>query len=125
MAKSSKRPIDLGIFHSRLPIGAWVSIVHRITGIVLVVLFPLVFFLFERSLTPDGFADLVANLGHPAAKLAVVVLTWLFAQHFYSGIRHLLLDIDVGIDRQGGRMGALAVFATSIATTVLVTLAWL
>lgn len=120
-----KRPVDLGIFHSRLPVGAWVSILHRITGVILVLLFPAAFFLFEHSLTPGGFRELASVLDGPGARALLLVLVWVFAQHFFAGIRHLLLDADIGIERSGGRRGAFAVFIASALTAAIAGAAWL
>jgi succinate dehydrogenase / fumarate reductase cytochrome b subunit len=42
-----------------------------------------------------------------------------FALHFFAGIRHLLLDIDVGIDRPSARRSAwLVVGVTALVVVV-------
>lgn len=116
---NKKRPTDLGLLHSRLPIGALTSISHRISGILLVVLFPLGFILLNRSLTSEAqFADVRVWIHSGAGRVAVVLGLWLFAQHFYAGIRHLLQDIDIGIEREGAQRGAYFVWLASSATAL-------
>lgn len=117
---NKKRPTDHGLLHSRLPIGAMTSISHRISGVLLVVLFPLGFVLLNRSLASEAqFADARAWIHSGAGRAAVVAGLWLFAQHFYAGIRHLLQDIDIGIEREGGRRGAYLVWLASVITALL------
>lgn len=125
MRKSRTRPVDLGVFHSRLPVGAWVSILHRISGIMLVLIFPFAYYAFQRSLEPRGFHEMLAVLRTTPFRLVLLVTVAIFAQHFFAGIRHLMLDIDVGIERRQGRIGALAVFVATGFTVAVAIVAWL
>jgi succinate dehydrogenase / fumarate reductase cytochrome b subunit len=45
---------------------------------------------------------------------------WSYAHHFCAGIRYLLLDLHVGIDRIPARQSAAAVIVASLALTVVV-----
>ena len=120
MGNNYKRPVDHGIFSMRLPIGGWVSILHRITGVMLVTLLPLVFYLFQLSLLSLADFDRVVRFLHTyPVRMVLVALIWLFVQHFYSGVRHLLLDIDVGIARKAGHSSARWVLGASLATTLM------
>lgn len=104
---SKKRPINLDLLHIRLPIGGVVSILHRITGVLLVLALPLVFLLLQQSLhSPESFAQVVALLSSLAARGLLFVVAILLGHHFLAGVRHLLLDLDLGISRRGGRLGA-------------------
>jgi succinate dehydrogenase / fumarate reductase cytochrome b subunit len=53
-------------------------------------------------------------------RIAVLVLVWLLAQHFWSGIRHLLLDLDIGIELAAARRGAWLVFAAALITLMVI-----
>jgi succinate dehydrogenase cytochrome b subunit len=120
MEKNKKRPVYLNLFKIRLPVGGVVSILHRVTGVLLVLVLPLAIYMLQRSLQdPAAFRDITARLGAPAGKFALLIVVWIFAQHFFSGIRHLLLDIDVGIDKAAARRGAWLTFAASLAVAVL------
>ncbi|MHB8534647.1 MAG: succinate dehydrogenase, cytochrome b556 subunit [Sulfuricaulis sp.] len=120
MANNKKRPVDLNLFKIRLPVSGIVSIVHRVTGVLLVLLLPFSIYMLQRSLQdPAAFRDIAARLGTPAGRFALLIIVWVLAQHFFSGIRHLLLDIDVGIEIVAARRGAWLTFAASLLVVVL------
>jgi len=120
MEKNKKRPVYLNLFKIRLPVGGIVSILHRVTGVLLVLLLPFAIYMLQRSLhDPVAFMDITAHLGTPLGRFAVLIVVWLFAQHFFSGVRHLLLDIDVGIDRAKARRGAWLTFVGSLSVVLL------
>ena len=110
--KSHKRPKNLDLLHIRLPIGGVVSILHRVSGVLLVLALPFAFLLLQQSLQgPEGFAQVVAKLNTLSARVLVFIITILLAHHFLAGVRHLLLDLDVGISRSSSRLGAWLVLA--------------
>lgn len=123
---NAKRPRNLGVFHMRLPIGAWVSIVHRMTGVLLVLAIPALLYGLTLSLTSaTDFTRVVALMHRPTAHLISALMLWVFAQHFFSGIRHLLLDLDIGVDRRAARRSAAAVFvAAPIVALLLASALW-
>lgn len=118
--KNKKRPKYLNLFRIRLPIGGVVSILHRITGVLLVLALPLAFLLLQESLrSPESFAQVVALLRSLPARVFLLLAMALLAHHFLAGVRHLLLDLDVGISRRGSSLGAWLVLA-SVTSVVLV-----
>jgi succinate dehydrogenase cytochrome b subunit len=120
MDKNKNRPVYLNLLKIRLPVGGVVSILHRVTGAVLVLLLPFAIYMLQRSLQdPLAFMDIVARLGTPAGHIALLITVWIFSQHFFSGIRHLLLDIDIGINKTAARRGAWLTFAASLSVAVL------
>lgn len=124
MKKRRTVPVDLGIFHSRLPVGALVSILHRISGIVLVLVFPFAYYGFQRSLEPQGFVEIISRLESIPLRLVVLVIVGVFALHFFAGIRHLLLDMDIGIELRHARIGAFTVFIATAVVIVTAFIAW-
>jgi len=56
----------------------------------------------------------------PLVKLAALVLVWSYSHHFCAGIRYLLLDLHIGIDRIPARQSAAVVMVASLVLTVLV-----
>ena len=118
--KNNKRPKNLDLLHIRLPVGGVVSILHRVSGVLLVLALPLVFLLLQQSLrSPEGYAQAVALLGSLVVRTLLLIAMILLAHHFLAGLRHLLLDLDIGISRRGGRLGAWLVLA-GVAGAVLV-----
>jgi succinate dehydrogenase / fumarate reductase, cytochrome b subunit len=110
--KKYKRPKNLDLLHIRLPIGGVVSILHRVSGVLLVLVLPLAFLFLQQSLhSPVSFAQVVARLSSLPARVFLAFITILLVHHFLAGIRHLLLDLDVGIGRSGSRLSAWLVLA--------------
>ena len=107
------------MFEIRLPLPGWVSILHRISGALLV--FPFVawlLFLLDASLASEqGFERSRAYLELPLVKLGMLLFVWAYAHHFCAGIRFLLLDINRGIELRQARLSSLLVLAASLALT--------
>lgn len=121
MEHISKRPVYLNLFKIRLPIGGVVSILHRVTGVFLVLLLPPAIYLLQRSLQDAAtFEQTVRILGSLPGRALLLIVTWMFVEHLYSGIRHLLLDIDIGIERTTARRTAWLTLFVSIVTVLLI-----
>ena len=121
MDKNKKRPVHLNLFVIRLPVTGVVSILHRLTGVLLVLAFPVFLYLLQQSLRdPAGFADVRELLRSPMGRALSLLALWLVAQHFFSGFRHLLLDLDIGIERSQARVGSWLVFVASGVTVLVV-----
>lgn len=117
----SGRPVYLNLFKIRQPIGAIASIVHRVSGVVLALALAPALYLLERSVaSPEGYADIAAWFGSGVGRVVVLASVWLFTQHLLSGIRALLLDIDIGADLRPARAMAWATFVGSVLVTLLV-----
>ena len=118
--KSKKRPKNLDLLHIHLPIGGFVSILHRVTGVLLVLALPLAFLLLQKSLQgPEDFTQVVALLSTLPARALLLFVTILLVHHFLAGVRHLLLDLDVGIGRSGGQLGAWLVLGGVLGATLI------
>jgi succinate dehydrogenase / fumarate reductase cytochrome b subunit len=125
MGQKRTRPLSLGIFHMRLPVSGWVSIFHRVTGVLLVLALPAVLYLLQQSLaSADRFDHLASWFAGPVGRVVSLLLAWLFIQHLLSGIRHLLLDLDIGIEREAARASAVVVFVMGVVLTLLLAFAW-
>jgi succinate dehydrogenase / fumarate reductase, cytochrome b subunit len=107
------------LFEIRLPLPGWVSILHRVSGALLV--FPFVawlLYLLDASLASEqGFERSKAYLQLPLAKLGMLVFIWCYAHHFCAGIRFLLLDINRGIELRQARLSSVLVLVISLALT--------
>lgn len=120
METVKKRPVYLNLLKIRLPIGGVASIAHRITGVLLVLLLPIAIYLLALSLESlAGFHKVVSFLTSVSGRIIVLVSVWLFAQHFFSGIRHLLLDINIGVEKDTARVGAWLTFLAAGVTLIV------
>lgn len=107
------------LFEIRLPLPGWVSILHRVSGVLLFAAMVWLLYMLDRSLSsPDGFEAIRAYLSLVPVKLALLVLVWSYCHHFCAGIRYLLLDLHKGIDLRSARMTSVAVFIVSLLLTI-------
>jgi succinate dehydrogenase / fumarate reductase, cytochrome b subunit len=117
---TKKRPVYLNLLQIKLPIGGVVSIIHRITGFVMVLLIPYALYLLEASLeSPIRFEQARASLASGVGRIALLVALWVLIQHFYTGLRHLFMDIDIGIELRSARRTAWLTLAASIVTVAI------
>lgn len=120
MPATNERPVFLDLLRIRLPVGGLVSILHRITGTLLILLLPWLLYGLQRSLASVAdYAVLVAFFKTATGRLSVLALVWLCAQHFFSGLRHLLLDLDVGTEKSAARRSAWFTFVAAGLTTAV------
>ena len=107
----------------RLPLAGFISILHRISGFLLFLALPFIIYLLDESLmSEDTFAYLSTFLAPWYAKLILLVLAWGYLHHFCAGIRHLVMDVHIGLDKDSARQSAVIVFAVSLPLTLLVAL---
>jgi succinate dehydrogenase / fumarate reductase cytochrome b subunit len=108
------------LFEIRLPLPGWVSILHRISGALLV--FPLVawlLFLLDASLSSEADFEKIRTyyLQLPLVKCGLLVFIWAYCHHLCAGIRFLLLDLNRGIELRQARASSLVVLVASLALT--------
>ena len=120
------RPKHLDLTKIRLPLPALVSIMHRVSGVVLFLFIPVLLWLWQESLTsPQSFGALKTVVSQPVMKIVLLGVLWGYLHHLCAGIRHLALDLDLGTELGAARASSKAVLAVSIGLTVVVgVLAW-
>ena len=110
------------LFEIRLPVPGWVSILHRISGALLVVPFAAwALYILDTSLESEhGFDAIARYFQLPLVKLGMLLFVWAYCHHFCAGIRYLLLDLDIGIELKAARATSWAVIAVGLLLTVLI-----
>ena len=115
------RPFFLNLLRIEFPVGAITSIGHRISGVVLALCAPVLIYLFDASLrSAEDYEWVGALLDTVPAKGLALVMFWTFAHHFFAGIRHLLMDVDVGSSLPVARLSAWLVNVASVSIALLV-----
>ncbi|HEX6638778.1 MAG TPA: succinate dehydrogenase, cytochrome b556 subunit [Steroidobacteraceae bacterium] len=109
------------LFQIRLPVPGLVSILHRISGALLVLPFAAwALYLLDASLRSEsGFEAIRSYFQLPLVKLGMLLFIWAYCHHFCAGIRYLLLDIDVGIELRPARISSFVVLLVSLALTAI------
>jgi len=115
-----KRPKNLDLTTIRLPLAGKVSILHRVSGAGLFLFLPVLLWLFSASVgSVETFATFKSIASSLPAKVILAGLLWAFVHHFCAGVRFLLLDVHVGIEKEASRKSAAVVFAVSIPLTLI------
>lgn len=109
------------LFSYRLPLAGRASILHRVSGALLFLCLPLILVpLFAASVTsPESYAAISAWTSNPLCKLVLLVLIWGYMHHFCAGIRYLILDLHIGMDKVNAQKSAGVVFGVSLALTLV------
>lgn len=120
MSIKKQRPKNLDLTTIKLPLPGKVSILHRVSGAGLFLCLPLILWLFSASVnSPETFATFKSIFSSLPAKVILAGLIWAYIHHFCAGIRFLLLDLHVGIEKEAARKSAAVVFAVSIPLTLI------
>lgn len=117
---NSKRPVNLDITTIKLPLPAYASILHRVSGVILFV--GIAFLLYGLDLSLDsreGFEQLKSCLQGPIARFIAWGLLSALAYHLVAGIKHLLMDIGIGEGKESSVVGARLTIAVSAVLIVL------
>ena len=115
-----KRPINLNLLTIHFPIPAIVSILHRVSGVFLFLLFPVLLWMFSLSLSSEqSFTKLQDFLSSPLIKVLVWLVLAPLCYHLVAGIRHLLMDMHIGEELKSGRRGAKLTILVSIILVAL------
>ena len=124
-----KRPGTMRLMDAtqyRLPPAGWVSILHRVSGLVLIILMPFVIWMFDTSLSSEvtftqftaAFAGGIGFVPAFVVKLAALALIWGFLQHFCAGVRHLYMDFTHSVTKEFGRVSALVAMGAAAVLTI-------
>ena len=118
--KTRPKYYDLNLAH--LPPPGLVSIFHRVSGALLFFpIRPVILYLLHDTLVSEArFERWHDFFTHRAVKLVVIGAAWLYAHHFFAGIRYLLLDLHIGIEKVPARTSALAVLALGVLAAIAI-----
>lgn len=107
MTTKAHRPLYLNLIEIKLPIPGIASIGHRISGVLLILTIPFAAILFSKSLSgPEGYAQVLTILEMGIVKLVIFFLLWGLIHHLFAGIRYLLLDVDIGLEKEHAHKSA-------------------
>jgi succinate dehydrogenase / fumarate reductase cytochrome b subunit len=106
----------------RLPAPGVASILHRISGVALFVLLPLLLGLLQMSLKSEAGFDAFRTFvwGNFLSKLVLIGLLWAIIYHTLAGVRHMIQDKNMWLDLAMSTKTAIGTIAASIVLTLLV-----
>ncbi len=119
---NKKQPVYLNLFKIKLPLPGIVSLLHRVTGVILFLAIPFSIYLLQLSMHDEAdFQRAVNLLNHPLILLFEVMIFAALIYHFFAGIRFLLMDIDIGEDKRPAEISSWMVLgATTFSTLIFI-----
>jgi len=111
----------------RLPPAGIVSILHRVSGVLMFLLMPFIIWMFDTSLTSDisysqfhaAFVGGIGFLPGWFVKLVALALIWAYLHHVIAGVRHLWMDATHAVTKEFGHNSALATLVLSVLLTLV------
>jgi len=116
---NKKRPKHLALHLIKLPLPGIVSILHRVSGLLLFLALPLLLLMLQYSLrSTETYTQLTGVLSYPLIKLMLIGLLWSFLHHFCAGLRYMAVDLHLVRDLAQARNSSKLVMVVSLALTV-------
>jgi len=113
----------------RLPAAGWVSILHRVSGVLMFVLLPFIIWMFDTSVSSEysfaRFRSVFNNGVGPLVpgwfvKLVALSLIWAYLHHFIAGLRHLWMDVShKAVTQEFGATSAMVTWISAVVLTVV------
>lgn len=110
-AVKSNRPVNLSMgqvleVNLKSPV-AIASILHRLSGVIVFLLVPVLLWLLDKSLSsPEGFAQVQEIFNGFFVRFIVWVFVAGLIYHFIAGVKHLLANLGFAEELQSGRIAA-------------------
>jgi len=111
----------------RLPPAGIVSILHRVSGVVMFLLLPFIIWMFDTSISSEisferfksAFNSGMGFVPGVLVKLVALALIWAYLHHFIAGLRHLWMDVShAAVTKEFGQSSAIVTLALSILLTI-------
>ncbi len=119
--KTEARPIYQAVLKYRYPVMAIASVLHRISGVILFFLIPILLWALAQSLVSnDGFQAIHSSLSSPLAITLIWICLAALIYHLLAGIRHMIMDLGYGESKPAGRVTAYTVMVLTIVLLLLV-----
>ena len=113
----------------RLPAAGIVSILHRVSGVLMFVLLPFIIWLFDTSLSSEisfgrfraAFTGGLWIFPGFLIKLVALTLIWAYLHHLIAGLRHLWMDVShAAVSMEfGSKSAKFTLVASALLTAIL------
>jgi len=123
---NKNRPVNLDISTIKLPVTAFISILHRFSGIFLFAGMAFLLWMLDSSLdSQESFAAVRDATANPVFKFVLWAVLSGLAYHMVAGIRHLIMDFGFGESLKGGQLGAqIALFIAFVSIALIGVWVW-
>ena len=118
-----EQAVFLNLFQIKLPLAGFISLIHRISGLMLIFAIPFAFYCLQLSLQgQSGYQSAIVLLDYPVSRFLEIILFALLVFHLLAGLRFLLIDLEMGLSRQAARFSSQLVLASTFVSTILFSL---
>ncbi|MEI4220463.1 MAG: succinate dehydrogenase, cytochrome b556 subunit [Candidatus Dasytiphilus stammeri] len=119
--KRQRRPVNLNLTTLQFPLTAITSILHRLSGIINLIIVGIILRMLDVSLSsPDGFLQVQGWIKNIFFKVIMWKLFTILFYHIMAGVRHILMDVGIIADNyQTGRFSAQVVFIFTILISII------
>jgi len=123
MSVQHRRPVFLNLSQIRLPLPGIASIMHRISGVAMVLAIPFLALLLHYSLAGEDTFSSLLMLFHTslAVKAALFLAFWALLYHLFAGVRFLLIDVEIGVNKRAARLSSIVVIAMAPLSALVLT----
>lgn len=116
----NSRPMNLNLFTMKFPVMAIVSILHRMSGVLVFLFIPLVLWWLQQSLlSQHEYNALLIHLNSAVIKYVVWIFLAGLLFHLFAGIRHLIMDAGFAESLKAGRFTSYLVMGVSLIVIIL------
>ena len=103
-----------------MPLQAILSILHRVSGVIIFFGMPILLWMFGKSLSSVAeFQELLTLLDNILYKLIFLGILAALAYHIIAGIKHLLMDHGIGDSEQGAKIASRMLLFVSLIVIIL------
>ncbi|AXQ16314.1 MULTISPECIES: succinate dehydrogenase cytochrome b556 subunit [Shewanella] len=115
-----QRPVHLDLQTIRFPATAIVSILHRVSGVIMLFAVGILLWLLNASLaSAESFQGVQSLLDNFVVKFILWGILTALAYHLLGGLRHLVMDTGRWEELPSGKASAKAVFVLTAVFSVL------
>ena len=116
----NNRPVNLDLRTIRMPVTAILSILHRISGVILFFGMPILLWMFGKSLSSANEFQYLQNLlENVFVKLMFLSILAALSYHIIAGVKHLMMDRGIGETKQGAKISSIIVILISLVVFTL------
>ena len=118
--KDNQNPLSPHLQIYRWHISSLLSITHRISGVINLFSFILIFFwVLILSLGENNYELFLLFINSFVGKFVLIGFTWSMSFHILSGIRHLVWDMGHGFEIKTANISGIIVIISSLISTTI------
>ncbi len=116
---NTKRPVNLDLTKIDFPLTAILSILHRVSGVIIFLCLPFMLYLLYEAYASRTFANLFVLMLHRGVRIEVWFMLSAVFFHGIAGMRHLMMDLGYFESMRAGKITAIMSLVLSFIIIVL------